>query len=55
MLDDFLNIYVNRPIKDNKGGMNSVHCFATYFLLKNKNLPNIIESGIWKGLVQILL
>lgn len=48
-LDDFLELYEKKPIKNNIGGMTSPHCFATYFLLKNKNLPNIVESGIWCG------
>lgn len=48
-LDNFLELYKKRPIENNAGGMSSPHCFATYFLLKNKNLPNIVESGIWRG------
>ena len=48
-LDKFLELYKKRPIENNAGGMTSPHCFATYFLLKNKNLPNIVESGIWRG------
>jgi hypothetical protein len=31
-LDDFLDLYKDRPIKNNQGGMNSVHYFATYCL-----------------------
>ncbi len=47
--DEFIELYNKRPIKENSGGMNSVHCFALYFFLKQLNLPYIIESGVWKG------
>jgi hypothetical protein len=48
-LDDFLELYTQRPIKNNKGGMSTPHCFAVYFLLKKLNKPYIVESGVWKG------
>ena len=47
--DNFLKIYENRPIKNNMGGMRAPHCFSTYFLMKNLNKPQIVESGIWRG------
>jgi hypothetical protein len=48
-IDNFLELYSKRPIKQNAGGMTSMHCFATYFILKKINKPFIIESGSWKG------
>jgi hypothetical protein len=48
-LEEFDALYQNRPIKDNAGGMNSTHMFHVWFVAKWLNLPNIIESGIWKG------
>ena len=48
-LPDFLKLYNNRPIYDNKGGMGAPHCFATYYMIKKLNKPFIIESGIWRG------
>lgn len=48
-IPEFLDIYENRPIKDNNGGMKSPHMFATWFMLKKLNPQNVIESGIWRG------
>lgn len=48
-IDDFLDLYKDRPIKNNQGGMLTPHCFATYFIMKILNKPIIVESGIWKG------
>ncbi len=48
-IDNFLKIYDNRPLKTNKGGMSSIHCFATFFILKKINKAFIVESGVWKG------
>ncbi len=48
-LDDFLEIYSRRPIRDNSGGMKSVGMFAVYSLLQKINPLHVIESGIWKG------
>ena len=48
-LEDFLQIYMCRPIQHNEGGMTSSHMFATWFLCKQLNPQYIIESGIWKG------
>jgi hypothetical protein len=48
-LDDFMELYKNRPIINNRGGMGAPHCFATYFILKHFNKPFIVESGVWKG------
>ena len=48
-IPDFLEIYKQKPIDDNQGGMKSPHMFATWFLLKKINPKNVIESGVWKG------
>ena len=46
---DFRELYGNRPISNNDGGMGAPHVFATWFMLK-KIQPNlVIESGVWKG------
>jgi len=45
----FLELYQNRPIKDNQGGMKAPHAFATWFMLQKLRPKNVIESGIWKG------
>ena len=45
----FKKIYESRPIKNNIGGMQFPHMFATYFILKKINPSFIIESGVFKG------
>tara|TARA_B100000795_G_C22740890_1_gene415299 strand:- start:310 stop:1086 length:777 start_codon:yes stop_codon:yes gene_type:complete len=45
----FLNIYKNRPIKNNHNGMKINHMFALYYLLKKIKPKYIIESGVLKG------
>lgn len=46
---DFINVYSNRPIKENNGGMMSVQCFYTWYMLKILKPTVVIESGIWYG------
>lgn len=48
-IPDFLTLYAHRPIIDNDGGMNSLHMFAAWFLLKKLRPKYIIESGVYKG------
>ena len=48
-LKKFLQIYENRPIKDNKGGMKIHHMFGLFVLLKKLKPKYIIESGVFKG------
>jgi hypothetical protein len=48
-LDDFVELYKQRPLINNRGGMGAPHCFATYFIMKHLDKPYIIESGVWKG------
>lgn len=47
--EEFAEIYANKPINDNQGGMKAPHAFATYFMLKSLKPRVIIESGVWKG------
>jgi hypothetical protein len=49
-LDEFYNLYINRPIKDNDGGMKSPHMFPSWYIVKKLQPKFIIESGVWKGL-----
>ena len=48
-LDEFLEIYKERPIKDNSGGMEFPHMFGLYFLLKKLKPDFVVESGVYKG------
>lgn len=48
-IEIFADIYENRPIKNNKGGMKFPHAFALYFILKKINPSLVIESGVFKG------
>lgn len=49
-IPEFLELYKQRPIQNNRGGMESPHMFATWFILKQINPEFVIESGVWKGL-----
>ena len=48
-LNNFDEIYKQRPIKNNEGGMKYPTMFAIYFILKKINPEFVIESGIWWG------
>jgi hypothetical protein len=48
-LDEYLEIYKNKPINDNTGGMKSPHLFNMFCLLKETKPKLIVESGVWKG------
>ena len=48
-LKKFLQIYKDRPINDNKGGMKINHMFGLFVLLKKLKPKYIIESGVFKG------
>ncbi len=48
-LNNFLNIYKKRPIKNNDGGCRINHAFAIYCILKKLKPKLVIESGIYKG------
>lgn len=49
-LDEFTDLYLNRPIKENDGGMKSPHMFPAWFIVKQLQPKYLIESGVWKGL-----
>lgn len=48
-LQEFSELYKERPIIDNKGGMESPHMYATWFILRKINPSAVIESGVWYG------
>jgi hypothetical protein len=47
--DEFKRIYLQKPVRNNDGGMKAPHAFACWFMMKNLKPDLIIESGIWKG------
>lgn len=49
-IPNFLELYKQRPIWDNQGGMKSPHLFATRFILKQIKPEFVIDSGVCKGL-----
>jgi len=49
-LPEFANLYSQRPISDNNGGMKSPHMFPAWFIVKKLKPKFLIESGVWKGL-----
>lgn len=48
-IKEFYDLYMTRPIKNNRGGMMSAHLFPTWFLIKHLNPKCIIESGVFLG------
>ena len=48
-LHEFAEIYHERPIKNNYGGMDSAHGFYTWWLARKLQPKYIIESGVWYG------
>lgn len=50
LLDEFYELYKNRPITDNNGGMKSPHMFNAWATVKRLQPKVLIESGVWKGL-----
>ena len=48
-MDDFLNIYKNRPIQNNHGGGLAVNLFDVYCAFTYVKPKYIIESGIFQG------
>ncbi|MDE6052400.1 MAG: hypothetical protein K2G55_01270 [Lachnospiraceae bacterium] len=48
-IEEFKEIYDNRPIIDNRGGMSSTHLFWSWYAMKTLKPQYIIESGVWKG------
>lgn len=49
-LNEFKNLYENRPIIENEGGMKSPHMFPAWFVVKKLQPKWLIESGVWYGL-----
>jgi hypothetical protein len=49
-ISEFSELYENRPIKDNNGGMKSGHMFPAWYVVKKLKPKYLIESGVWKGL-----
>ncbi len=49
LYEEFAEIYKNKPLKDNTGGMKSQHMFGLFCILRKLNPKLIIESGIWYG------
>jgi hypothetical protein len=48
-LEEFAELYEQRPIKDNQGGMEAPQMFGAWMTAKKLQPVNIIESGVWYG------
>lgn len=48
-LEEFIDVYINSPIKDNTGGMSFNHSYFTYYVIKELKPKLVVESGVWKG------
>lgn len=49
-IDEFADLYKNKPISNNTGGMKFPHMFLMWYLVKKIKPKFLIESGVWKGL-----
>lgn len=48
-LEEFAELYKNRPIDNNDGGMKAPQMFAAWFMAKKLQPTAIIESGVFLG------
>lgn len=48
-LEEFSELYKNRPVKNNTYGMKSPHLFLSWFVMQTLKPEYIIESGVYKG------
>lgn len=48
-LDEFLDLFSKRPIKNNVGGTLAINLFHVFLTLKKYQPKRIIESGVYKG------
>ncbi len=46
---DFLELYAERPLPSNSGGMGLNHSWAVWFLLTRLRPTVVVESGVFKG------
>lgn len=49
-LEEFVELYKNRPEGNNIYGMKSPHLFLAWFIIQASKPEYIIESGVYKGL-----
>ena len=48
-LDEFADLYQNKPIEENQGGMKAAQMFPAWYIIQKMKFPYIIESGVWYG------
>jgi len=48
-LKQFEVLFKKRPWKNNTGGMQASHMFASWFVMKKLQPAYVIESGVWRG------
>ena len=48
-LREFLEVYEQRPIDDNAGGVSEVGGFTLWYILKRLEPELVVEVGVWKG------
>jgi hypothetical protein len=49
MVEDFLGLYPQRPVRSNTSGSGFHNCFWLYLTLQHLDPELIVESGVWKG------
>jgi hypothetical protein len=48
-IEEFSDLYGERPILDNRGGMGAPGAFALWFAVRWIKPKLVVESGVWKG------
>lgn len=48
-LDEFVDLYKNRPVRDNPNGTKFPNLFGLFVILKKVQPELVIESGVYKG------
>ncbi len=49
LLGEFVEVFKNRPVRDNRGGVGFNHGFALYAVAKALLPKHVVESGVYKG------
>jgi len=53
LVEEFTDIYLSKPIKNNQGGMGFNHSFALFCILREENPSFVVESGVFKGQLKL--
>lgn len=55
IVENFLDVYRNKPFLDNQGGSPFTNALAVFFSIRVLKPKVIVESGVWKGMTTYLM